>query len=289
LEVGDTFAMVSQNHEAIGRYREAFRTADEGYRRTVDRMPAPALHCVSWRALARFRLGDWDGVLDDVAEAERLLGDRSETPPYFTLQGFASASFVHHSRGSVGPADRLRTILAGLLEAGRPSQGAMADMVLIEARRGDFASSRRYLEHPIWTGTYQVARHLLYRNRCLVLVWEEAWDEVPAFLAEARAHAEAAGLKALPVYLDRLEGRAAWAAGDADRAVSLLERSRAACAELEAPWEAAIAALWLSEALIQRGERREADGHLGAARAVFERLGSMPELDQAGALQQSLG
>jgi hypothetical protein len=289
LEVGDTFAMVSQTHEAIGQYRGAFRTANEGYRRTADRMPAAALHCVSWRALARLRLGDWDGVLDDVAEAERLLGDRSESPPYFTLQGFAAAFFVHQSRGSIGPADRLRAMLIRLLEGGRPSQGAVADMVLIEARRGDFATSRQYVEHPTWAETYQAARHLLLQNRCLILAWEEAWEEVPTLLAEARAHAERAGLEALPVHADRLEGRTAWATGEPDRAVQLLQRSRGHFATLEAPWEVALADLWLAEALATSGDTANARQRLEAAREVFERLGSLPELEQAAALAGRLG
>jgi class 3 adenylate cyclase len=290
LEVGDIFAMVSSTLLAVGDYRRAMAYADEGYRRTVDHMPAPALHNVAWRAQIRFRLGDWDGAVDDVARAQDLLGDRRDEPPYFAVGGFAAAQFIHQTRGEVGPAQRLHDLLSGqLVGKGRMPQGLSAWLVLCDARRGDLERARQHLEDPVWADTFHGARGLLYEHRSLVLAWEEAWDEVPAFLEEVKAHAEEAALEALPVFADRLEGRAAWAAGDHARAIALLSAASGRFDELAAKWDRAIADLWLAEVLLDSGDGSAARARLDAAREVFEELGSLPELDQARALADRLG
>jgi hypothetical protein len=77
---------------------------------------------------------------------------------------------------------------------------------------------------------------------------------------------------------DRLEGRAALAAGDADRAVELLARARDGLAGLGARWEAACTELPLAESLLQAGRRGEAAELLPAALALFDQLGSVLEL-----------
>jgi class 3 adenylate cyclase len=289
LEVGDVFAMSSGTELATGRYREAFRLADEGYRRTADHMPAAALHDVSWRAQARFRLGDWDGVLEDVSRAQDLLGERRDEPPYFAVGAFAAAQFVHQSRGESGPADRLHDMLAGQLGGrGRMPQGLFAWMVLCDARRGDFERARGHLESRVWVETFHGSRYLLYECRSIALAWEEAWDDVPGFLSECRAHAERAELVALPAFADRLEGRAAWTAGDHDRAAELLARSGAVFRELEARWEAALADLWLAEALVER-DPQAAGARLADAQAMFEEVSSLPEIGEARRLAARLG
>jgi class 3 adenylate cyclase len=290
LEVGDIFSMASGSRLAVGEYRQAFAYADEGYRRTVDYMPAAALHSVSWRALARFRLGDWDGVLGDVARAQDLLGDRRDSPPYFTISCFAAAQFIHQSRGEPGPAERLHEVLVSALgERRRMPQALIAQLVLCDARRGDFEASRAYLEHPVWADRFHGSRSLLYENRSVVLAWEAAWDEVPAFLDEVRSHAEEAKLDGLPLFADRLEGRAHLAREDLDSAVGLLTRSGDAFRERGARWEGALADLWLAEALLEAGDGKGAATRLRAARVVFEELRSLPEVEEARRLGERAG
>jgi hypothetical protein len=287
LEVGDAFAMSSGTELATGSYREAFRLADEGFRRTVDEMPAAALHNVAWRGQARFRMGDWDGVLTDVERAQDLLGERRDEPPYFAVGAFAAAQFVHQSRGDTGPADRLHDMLTGQLGGrGRMPQGLFAWMVLCDARRGDFERARRHLESQVWVETFHGSRYLLYECRSVVLAWEEAWDDVPAFLEECRAHAQRAELVALPAFADRLEGRTVWAKGDRELAEDLLARSGDVFRRLEARWEAALADLWLAEARMDGGD---ATGPLERARSVFEDMRSLPELEQVRRLSDRLG
>jgi hypothetical protein len=112
---------------------------------------------------------------------------------------------------------------------------------------------------------------------------------VPAFLEEVRAHAQEAALEALPVFADRLEGRAAWAAGDHARAITLLTAAADGFGRIAAPWDRAIANLWLAEALVAAGDDEAARARLDAARDVFEELRSLPELAETRHLADRLG
>ena len=61
---------------------------------------------------ARFRLGDWDGLLADVSLAEEILGDRRDSPPGFAPMHLAIAAFVQNTTSS-------RWVIASDFSAGR--------------------------------------------------------------------------------------------------------------------------------------------------------------------------
>ena len=50
-EVGDAHSMGGWANFHLGRYREAFSSADRGFAITATRLPSVAAHCLSWRAL----------------------------------------------------------------------------------------------------------------------------------------------------------------------------------------------------------------------------------------------
>ena len=79
-------------------------------------MPAVALHNVGWKGLARCRLGDWDGFMEDFDLLEQFLGERREAPPAFAMRPFGAAAFVHEVRGERAAADRLLAMLAHLYD-----------------------------------------------------------------------------------------------------------------------------------------------------------------------------
>jgi hypothetical protein len=85
------------------------------------------------------------------------------------------------------------------------------------------------------------------------------------------------------LFADRLEGRTAYAGGDALQAAELLSRSAEGFAALGASWEEAWSRLLLAE-VVANGESRRAEQELAAALSVFERLGSVQETDRARAL-----
>ena len=95
--------------------------------------------------------------------------------------------------------------------------------------------------------------------------------------------AERALLEALPFHVDRLEGRAALARGDASSALGALTRARDGFTGLGARWDAAVAKLWLAEAQLAAGApamRESAEDALG----VFDELRSVRESEQARSL-----
>jgi class 3 adenylate cyclase len=282
-EIGDVYAVAAWVEFHIGRYRLALQLADEGYRRSESGAPMMALYCLDWRAMARCRLGVWDELLADVAMIQDLLGDRRESPPGFASDHFAAAAFVHEVRGDHETADRLLRVVTWLdVAEDRPSPGWLAWHALLLARRGRFDEARTQLDRP--EEGMRWGRGLILEARCDVLAEQEAWDEVPALLREARQHAGDARLLALPHFADRLEGRWALARGDPEAAAALLEPAANGFAALEAEWEAARTRLWLGEALVS--SRRSDDGTRSVhdALSTLERTGSLREVEQARAL-----
>jgi class 3 adenylate cyclase len=287
-EVGDVFAMVAWSSFHVGRYRRSLESADEGYRRTVSTAQAMALYCLDWRALARYRLGDWDGFFEDVKLAEELLGERRERPPSFAAEHVGVAAVLNEVRGNEGEADRLLEVLSWLERAEeRPSPGWAVSRALVLARRGNFADARAQLERPDVTAV-KWGRGWVLEARCDILAEEGAWDDVPQLVAEARGHAEEAGLEALYTYADRLEGGRAIAEGDLDRAIPLLTGARDGFVRLEARWEEARARLALAEALSVTRDLEGARKELSVASAVFEELSSGRELAAARVLAGSV-
>jgi len=134
----------------------------------------------------------------------------------------------------------------------------------------------------------QLRRPLQDQVMAAALVRFGRWDEVPAFLTGSRAFAERAGLRALPVHLDRLEGRAALAAGDTSRAVGTLAAASTAFEGLGARWEKACTDLSLAEALIAADRRGEARERLHRASEVFEDLRSIREIQRSRELSAKL-
>ena len=80
-EVGDAYAMAAWSAQYLGRYEEALAHATEGVARSQEN-PGTYLHCLVYRVMAKFVLGDWPGALDDHAEMERVLvEDPRDFPP----------------------------------------------------------------------------------------------------------------------------------------------------------------------------------------------------------------
>src|SRR5262249_25664353 len=115
---------------------------------------------------------------------------------------------------------------------------------------------------------------------CEIAAMRERWDEAAGLVAAAREEAEIGEQLALPLYADRLEGRAARTSGDGAAASELLGRSAAGFATLGARWEAAWSRLVLAGVV----GPPEAERELAAALALFESLGSVAEVERARTL-----
>jgi hypothetical protein len=151
----------------------------------------------------------------------------------------------------------------------------------IATRQGSWNEVEALLE-PLSSSHTELRRPLQDQVMGAALARFGRWDDVPEFLAGSRAFAERAGLRALPVHLDRLDGRASLGEGNAERAATLLERAGEGFAVLGATWERAVTELDLAHALASSGRDEEARAVLAHAGPVLEESGAVIELERLG-------
>jgi tetratricopeptide (TPR) repeat protein len=284
-EIGDSLAMGAWTAQHLGRYREAEAHATTCIERTREIDPSSHLHGLVWRAMARFKLGEWEGGLTDQAELEHLAAqDPRELPAGFTVRAYAYAALCHELRGESHEADRyieLTRQYYGQLGDGVHWRGSAATspVALALSRRGRFDDALAL----VWLEPHSVGAGATLEVLCEIVAAQGRWDDAAGLVAAAREEAAAGELLSLPLAADRLEGRAAAAADDLAGAAVLLERSVGGFEALEARWEEAWSRLLLAEAVIGT-DRKRALREARAALDVFERLGSVREAEQARAL-----
>jgi class 3 adenylate cyclase/tetratricopeptide (TPR) repeat protein len=267
-EIGDTYAMAAWCATHIGLYGEAIQHATTVQRPGLE--PHVYIHALAWRAVSRFMTGDWDGALADQERIEQLMeGDPREVPPPAHIRAYSVTALCHELRGNRSEAERYLAVVRKALQLG----------VMHRLRIGDTAYAARALAHQ---GRADEARELfpltersqststLLEALCDVVAEHEDWTAGEAILARARDEATECELLALPCFADRLEGRMR---GDP----VLLRRSADGFGELGAIWEEAWSRLLLAELTSDAGEARR-------ALEVFERLGSVSEVERAQAL-----
>ena len=287
-ELGDIHAVAAWAHALIGDYSEAVRLAERGEALAAGEAPGMTLHSLSWLAFAEFALGNWPPVVEEILPRVRaVLGERRDDPPYFAAHAFGSAAFIRDARGDP-PATELISLLKRQSSSEGPSQQPHVWLAWILTRNGARDEVKELLEQAAAIPS-QVGRPFADQVRAAVLAEHESWGEVPAFVEQARDFAARGGLRALPVHLDRLEGRAALAAGDTSRAIGTLAAASTGFEKLGARWEKACTDLSLAEALIAGDRGDEVRARLGGAIEVFEELRSVREIERSRELLAKLG
>lgn len=114
-----------------------------------------------------------------------------------------------------------------------------------------------------------------------------AWDRVTDLVAEMRRHAEVGDAPSVAVFADRVEGRAAIAAGDADDAARSLERAITGFETLGVPWERALTELDLARVTSAAGRTDESKALVARAAATFEEVRDTEGAAAARALQEA--
>jgi tetratricopeptide (TPR) repeat protein len=280
-EVGDIHAMAAWWALNTGRYRESLDLADRGFHKAMPGSPIQGLYCLDFRAAARFRLGDWDGLLADVALAEEILGDRRDSPPGFAPMHLAIAAFVHDARGDGETASRYLELVRWLEEAEDRLDAVLTLwQARLLARRGRSDQARALLERPGLAEDRRGEDEIL-EAWCEVISEGAAWDEAAEVAERTKRHAARAGEPPLALYAMRLEGRAAAARDDPARAGELLSSAADGFRELEAIWEAAVTGLDVAHVLAISGEADRARSVAEASASVFEELRSVRELSLA--------
>jgi hypothetical protein len=289
-EQGDAYAMIAWSWACIGDLERSLEFSRDG-RANAEGAGADGIviHLSAWMAYASYWLGDFDGVMETLAFAETLLGDRRADPPYFTQNLYGAAALVASIRG----ADVLRSRIVPIVEAmaagragGSGAVAAGAWRAWIAARDGAQEEAASFLEQ----AQINTRGHwpVLLPAWAVALAEAHRWDRVPAFLAEYRPWGEEMGLRLLPPAFDRLEGQAALAGDEPAEAAGLLARAAETYGELGARWERACTQLALAEALLAAGRAGDARAQLGDATPVVTELGSLLEMERAAALAARL-
>ncbi|MEK6191549.1 MAG: adenylate/guanylate cyclase domain-containing protein [Chloroflexota bacterium] len=287
VEVVDIYGTTAWALAHIGDFRRAAELAAIGWARATEMGLA---HSVSgaFYAVANFRLGRWEEFWRTYTAIEAEFGglaDPATMLRYHSYRLYGVAAYLSEVVGDSASADRN----IALLEQSQAVQGNVGIsgprlwivQTLIRRREFDEARARLAVRDPV--------RDIQNRDLTLegwadLIAAQGTWDEAPAIVAEAREWADRTGLRFLPAVADRLEGQAALAAGEHDRAADYLGRARDTFTTLEVPWECARTELWLAQAYFAAGRLSESATAAQAALATFRELKAPTEISEAKSL-----
>ena len=282
-EICDAYAVGAWSATFIGDYHKGVGRATQCIDRARGVDAGNYLHGLVWRISSAFMTGEWDDVLADQEEVERLVSEDSrELPPPYVIRPYGYAMFCKQLRGDMQGADRYLEIMRSFhSQPDMPVNliGSRAIMARALAHRGlaEEARSLLRLEPNQFFGIHLEAF-------CDVAADQEDWVAASEWVPVARAEAAGSGMKALSYFVDRLEGRMLAATGEHERACGPLESSVSGFDALGAPWESAFSRLHLASALLGAGSRDEARRHLEESREAFAALGSVQEIQRADEL-----
>ncbi|MGH2590837.1 MAG: hypothetical protein ACRDGW_08570, partial [Actinomycetota bacterium] len=283
FELVDTYNMAAWWAASVGDHRATLAFAAEEHDHWVADVPGTALAGgLPWRALAKFRLGEWDEALTDVDRTFELLA--GEPPRPFFSRHLGSAALIHELRGARGPADELVDLIRHKVIARNPSSWGRIWLARVDARRGRVDDALEVVDRPARNGLEGLRLEAL----CDVVAVGARWDRAGDAIAATRAAATETGILMLPPAADALEARLAIARGDHDRALPPLRRAAHRFGELEMPWEEAVARTDLAAALLELGLPDDARSELDRSLPVLERLRSVNELDRARRLRAAV-
>jgi tetratricopeptide (TPR) repeat protein len=281
-EIGDSYAVTARSALVLGRLREAEALASTCVERARGIDSGSYLHGLTWRVAAHFDLGEWDAALADHAELERVVAlAPRELPPSYTMSAYTRVALCHGLRCEHDDADRYIALALRYFElrGNIRARGCPVHVPpLALARRGRFDEALAVMPLTPRTPSAGATLEVL----CEIAAARERWDEAAPLVTAAREEAEVGEQLSLPLFADRLEGRAAAARGDRAKAAELLGRSAEGFAALEARWEEAWSRLLLAEVLVGT-DNQTAEQELRTALPVFERLGSVREVERARA------
>jgi class 3 adenylate cyclase len=287
-EVGDALQTAADTALAVGRYEDARRWASEGFERARGG-PDVWRAGLAWRAIARFKLGDWDGALEDYERMEAArAATRFGTTGYFTLTMWSCIALLHELRGERAAADRLVARVEAEIDGGTPTVRVIPFLARLSAHRGSDDAFERIESSASIVGR-EMGLGLILEAQCDVTAELGRLELADETVADSRAFAARAQLEALPFYADRLDGRAALARGDVSRALETLARAWDGFGALGAPWEAAVAQVWLGEAQLAAGQAGDARRCATEAFDVFDDLRSVRERELARSLLDRAG
>jgi hypothetical protein len=274
LEIGDLYAMGAWHLCELARYEEALAVADRGIDALAGRALPVDIHVRSWRLVGLHRLGRWDEALVEFDAIRALLDDERDDPPYFVTHAYCAAGSIYEARGERLDSDRIADIVR-TLQSTRASARLYGPALRLWVERGEAEVAARvaYGEEE-----WRVHAAEAFEGWAELAAARGRWEEVPDLVRRMRAHADVAPAPSLVPSADRLEGRAALAAGERHRGIVSLVAASRGYEELGCTWERALTDLEIAEAGADDAPARAA-----AAAEDFRRLRTPTYLERTGA------
>jgi tetratricopeptide (TPR) repeat protein len=274
-------------HYELGNYRKARELAIEYEPKIADcGFAAGESHARAWIAVDLWRLGDWDGSLNEFGKVIDLLGDRRDEPPYFVVHSYAVAGIIHEARGQRLEADKLVSLLTRLQERGETSSRIGPWFGRLLVMRGDLELARKVLDTkpPAW----RVHASDFWEAEADLVAAAEQWNRADGIASDMRAHEEQSGSAVMSPFADLLQGRAAAATGNTAQALERITRASEALGDFGARWEKALADLDLAGVLGATDRSNEAHDRLKHAISTLESLRDERGLTKARRVAESL-
>ena len=223
-EIGDAYAVAARAAQHLGRFAEAETHATACIERARGIDSGSYLHGLTWRVAARFALGDWDGALVDQKELERVAAVGPQAlPPAFTMGAYTRVALCHELRGERDDADRYIDMALRYIERIRHAYSSswihLPPFALVLSRHGRFDEALALI--PLVPEKCE-RRRGAQGPFCEITAARERWDEAGRLVQARAGRPRSENNSRLPLFADRLEGRAASAAGDLAKGAELL-------------------------------------------------------------------
>jgi DNA-binding CsgD family transcriptional regulator len=266
-----------QEIQAVRHARE-WTTALARWCEQQPQMVAFTSTCLVHRAEVMQLSGAWADAMAEACRAcERFSQGLERNPP---AAAFYRRAELHRLRGELAAADEAYLTASRL---GREPQPGLALLRLAQGRNEAASAAIRRVVSAT-TDPLQRARLLPAHVEIMLAVGDldEARSACRA-LEESAATFDTEVLRALAA---QARGALAVAERDAQAAVDALRRAFELWQRVEAPYEAARVRVLMGLACRSLGDDEAGDLELGAARAVFERLGAAPDLARLDSIRE---
>ena len=219
--------------------------------------------------------GAWQDAIEEAQRAcERSQGVDQQPPPQRLIS-------KPRCTACAGNSPRPRRRIASASRLGWEPQPGLALLRLAQGRTG---AARAAIRRVVSTTTDRLQRAKLLPAHVEIMLATGDIQEASNACRELEDIAETFETDVLHAMAAQARGAIALAEGDARAALGPLRRAFEVWRQIEAPYEAARVRVLMGQACRSLGDDEAAELELGAARAVFERLGAAPELARLDSL-----
>jgi DNA-binding CsgD family transcriptional regulator len=232
--------------------------------------------CLVYRAEIMLFHGDWPEAMAEACRAcERFAQGVDRNPP---AEAFYQRAELHRLRGESAAAEE------AYRSASRFGCEPQPGLALLRMAQGRTDAACAAIRRVLSAATDRLQRVKLLPGHIEIMLAIGDIQEARNACRELEEIAEKSAVDVLHGMVAHARGAVALAEGDARAALGPLRRAFEVWRHVEAPYEAARARVLIGLACRSLADDEAGELELGAARAVFERLGAAPELARLDSL-----